>query len=210
MRFQIVDKFVFNLGFIALLCCTLALAGCLQEEPPLSPTTSLPEEADEAVVVDDSNVDEVVNEYRPIAVADCEALETEVEVVLGVDVLREDAAGFQSAISDFSGESCQLRATGTGEDFTNFIDVTTDLIALFEAKGWMQDPQYVADGPTGTVIGLRQSETIGDNGLAIISVNWDPAPGAECPEDEPISTCAEQLEPAQMLYDITIDVVAVG
>ena len=62
------------------------------------------------------------------------------------------------------------------------------------------DEQYAADGPTGTIGGLRR-----DNQLAAYSVDWSPAAGTNCPADQPISACAETLTPEQMDYNITVD-----
>jgi hypothetical protein len=141
--------------------------------------------------------------YSPLALEECEMLRAEVEELLGTSVvLSQLPAPFRALGNEQVGFSCRLHSGGTGEDFTNFVEVATNLAALLEEQGWTQDMQYVADSPTATVLGLRRV-----NDLAVVQVGWEPAPGVECPEDQPISVCAEELEPAQMIYTVVIDLV---
>lgn len=156
---------------------------------------------DEEMNIIRPDVTEVV--YAPLDTAECERLRQEVEELLGVTILLSRLpAPFRSFGDEQKGFSCRLHSGGTGEDFTNFVEVATNLAALLEEQGWTQDTQYVADSPTGTVLGLRR-----DGDLAVMQVGWEPAPDVECPEDEPISACAEELDPAQMIYTIMIDLV---
>jgi hypothetical protein len=139
--------------------------------------------------------------YAPLDAETCEAVRSEVQALPGVEVTRlERPAPFQSIVDGLSGQSCRISASGTVEDFTNFVDVANDLIALLERQGWQRDPAYTADSPTGTVAGLRR-----DDALAAVRLEWKPTAGVECPPDQPIATCAEQLEPEQMIYTIQID-----
>jgi hypothetical protein len=141
--------------------------------------------------------------YSPLPLEECERLRAEVEEVLGAPVLLSQLpAPFRALGDDQDGFSCRLHSGGTGEDFSNFVEVAAALTAWFEGQGWTQDMQYVADSPTATILGLRR----GDD-LAVVQVGWEPAPGVECPEDQPISVCAEELEPAQMVYTVVIDLV---
>lgn len=139
--------------------------------------------------------------YQPGDPAACRTLRDDVAQVLSVEAtLVAEPAAFESLPEELGGTSCLITATGTGEDFPNFVDVVNDLVQLLEGQGWSRDPLYVADSPTSTIVGLRQA-----NQLAVIAVDWSPAPEVTCPPDEPIATCAEQLEPQQMVYTITVD-----
>ena len=121
--------------------------------------------------------------------AQCEAIKMAVDEALGV--------------STTLAESCLIMATGTGEDFGNFLDVAQSLREVFETLGWTENPDYVADSPTGTVFAYES-----DSQIAFVSVDWQPSEDAECPEDQPISAC--ELEPSQQLYTITVEVAQAG
>ena len=121
--------------------------------------------------------------------AQCEAIKMAVDEALGV--------------STTLAESCLIMATGTGEDFGNFLGVAQSVGEGFETLGWTENPDYVADSPTGTVFAYES-----DSQIAFVSVDWQPSEDAECPEDQPISAC--ELEPSQQLYTITVEVAQAG
>lgn len=133
------------------------------------------------------------------ATAAAEGLEPAVFKALGVEATLAEVP-FTDPLSDTSGTSAQLLVEGTGVEFRSLDEVMGALELVFESHGWTADDMYVADGPTGTARGFRQEET-----LAVVMVQWEPAPDADCPEDQPISEC--DLAPEQILYTITIDCV---
>lgn len=210
-----------------LLCSTAFMAGCAMPATPTPvPATPAPTvEATHTGIDTITNTAEVSRSVAltstdmvtettattgtatPLAAEACTTLQGEMEEALGVAIEREEAATFTSAFGDLTGQSCRLSATGTGENFTNFVDVAQKMTALLTGQGWTQDMNYVADGPTGTVVGLRHTSADNSDQLAILAVNWEPAPDVTCPQDQPIAACAEQLEPAQILYTITLDLV---
>ena len=213
--------FAFTQGIGLLLCSAALLAGCAIPATPAT-ATAVPVEATHTGIDTITNTTAVTASAtltmtdtttattggaRPLAAEACTTVQSDVEQALGVTVAHTDAATFTSAFGELTGQSCRLTANGTGEDFTNFVDIAQKLIALLEGQGWTQEMNYVADGPTGTVIGLRHTETDSANQLAIIAVNWEPAPDVTCPQDQPIAACAEALEPTQLLYTITLDLV---
>lgn len=221
-------KMRFTQGLGLLLCSTALVTGCAMPTPstPAPATPAATVEATTPEIDTITNTTEVTTnatltstetvsdttttatgEASPLAAETCTTLQSAVAEALGVAIEQDEAAPFTSAFGDLTGQSCRLSATGTGENFTNFVDVAQKLTALLESQGWTQDMNYVADGPTGTVVGLRHTGADNGNQLAILAVNWEPAPDVTCPQDQPISACAEQLEPAQMLYTITLDLV---
>ena len=197
-----------------LMSCTIQQPAPTPAAKPTSVATAVATEteasSEEASSEEASSEEASAGSYQPIETETCDALQSEVATALGVEVLRTDDAPFQAMLDGAAGESCQLTATGTGEDFTNFVDVASQLVGLLEAEDWVQDPQYTADGPTGTLLGLRRTANETADALAVVQVDWEPAPDVECPQDQPISECAETLEPAQMLYTIKIDLVQVA
>jgi hypothetical protein len=207
-------KTVRRLGLTALVGLALTISGCIITFPPPPPSGTVPPPTPTAGTIPPPTpttaTASATDDYRAIETELCETLRAEVEQALNVTVTQEEDVAFATVLDNRSGVSCRLTATGTGEDFTNFLDVANNLVALLEAQGWTPDPQYVADAPTGTVLGLRRDDDTVANGLAVVQVNWKPAPGVECPQDQPIATCAEQLEPTEMLYNISIDLAETG
>jgi hypothetical protein len=92
-----------------------------------------------------------------------------------------------------------LTATGTGEDFGTFVDVAGKLNIVLSELGWREDQSYLADGPTGTATGFRK-----DAMLALVAVEWKPAPDVLCPQDQPISAC--DVVPIKQLFTITVNI----
>jgi putative hemolysin len=97
-----------------------------------------------------------------------------------------------------SGTGCQSTITGTGADFASPSAVVGVLGGMLEEQGWTEDPMLQADGPTGTSKGYRK-----DNQICLAGAIWFPAESANCPQDQPISTC--QVTPEQQLYSVTLN-----
>ena len=135
--------------------------------------------------------------FQPLSPVACNDLADAVAQTLGVEVATAEAP-FQDYVSGKDGTGCQTTATGTGLDFENFVVVAISLKEMLEGQGWWGDMMYVADGPTGAAGGFRKA-----NGLCLLSVNWEPSEDADCPSDQPISTC--QLAPEQQLYSIVLN-----
>jgi hypothetical protein len=138
----------------------------------------------------------------PLDAAECEAIQMAVAEQLGVDFTVEEA-DFANEISGLHGTACTVTATGTGEDFGNFVDVAQSIRDILTAEGWTENSSYLADGPTGTATGYEL-----DNKLALVSVDWQPAEGVECPDDQPISAC--EVEPSEQDFTVVIELVQLG
>jgi hypothetical protein len=138
----------------------------------------------------------------PLGSEECEAIQQAVADALGVELTMEDAP-FVSDIGNLHGTACTISATGTGEDFGNFVDVAQSIRDIFTAEGWTENQSYMADGPTGTASGYML-----DNKLAIVSVDWEPSEEADCPDDQPIIEC--DVEPSQQLFTLVIELVELG
>jgi putative hemolysin len=106
-------------------------------------------------------------------------------------------APFQDYIRGEIGAGWQATVTGTGLDFENHVAAAGAVREALESRGWQEDMQYAAGGPTGDVAGYRRADT-----LCLASAGWEPAPDADCPPDQPISAC--ELAPGQKLYTITL------
>lgn len=135
--------------------------------------------------------------YQPLAEQECGDLRDAVASALGVEATL-GTADFSDFVSGQIGSGCRVTVTGTGEDFSSFLDVAEKLQQVLTERGWVVDTAYLADGPTGTATGLRL-----DHKLALLSVDWQPSADAHCPADKIITDCG--LTPAQQVYTITLN-----
>ncbi len=107
---------------------------------------------------------------------------------------------FKDPFSGQEGTCSELTAHGTGEHLQGVSEVMGILDRVLTSQGWVEDPMYVADGPTGTARGYRQGDA-----LCVAGVRWEPSPDANCPKDRPIFECT--LTPAQQLYTVSVQCV---
>lgn len=165
--------------------CVLAFALAACGGTPVPPT-------EEAAV-------ETSGDFRPLP--GCEDYRGALAETLSLEVAEiamEGDAPFVDYPTGGSGTACKLTARGTGADFENPWVVADAVGKMLESRGWQTDIMYQADGPTGTSSGFHK-----DGGLCIVSVNWEPSPDVDCPEDRPISEC--EIAPEQQLYEITLE-----
>lgn len=135
--------------------------------------------------------------YQPLPPAACNQLAQAMTNALKVRV-RMTRGSFVDYINQGQGIGCQLIATGDGRNFNQLSDIVSNLSDLLAQQGWTEVSDYTADGPTEVARGFRQG-----NSLAVFNVEWEPAPGASCPPNEPISAC--QLKPEQQIYRIRLN-----
>lgn len=140
--------------------------------------------------------------YQPLDSADCTDLADAVAKTVDVEVAT-DTAAFDDYVTSESGSGCEATATGTGADFESFPRVADALKEMLVTKGWAEDIQYAADGPTSTATGLKSG-----NRLCLLQVGWKPSEDANCPSDQPISAC--ELAPEQQLYTIVLNCAQTG
>jgi hypothetical protein len=133
--------------------------------------------------------------YVPVTLEICGTIKEIAVQAVQLDFTMEPNADFTDDRTGEKGKGCTLTAMATGAKFSDQVSVARTLVEAMQ--GWTEDPQYQADGPTGTSTALRR-----DMALMIISVGWTPSPEVECPKDQPISAC--ELKPEQKLYTVQI------
>ncbi len=101
-------------------------------------------------------------------------------------------------VTGATGTGCQATITGTGVQFESPAAVVNALGSMLAEQGWIADPMFVADGPTGTAAGYRQSDQV-----CLAAAMWAPDESANCPDDQPISAC--EVAPEQQLYTVTLN-----
>ena len=136
---------------------------------------------------------------EPLPSAECEAIRAEIAQQLNVELTMQEA-DFTSEIANRQGRSCTLTATGTGEDFGNFVDTAQKIRDVLVAEGWTENQSYIADAPTATASGFEK-----ENKLALMQVGWTPSEEVDCPTDQPISAC--DIEPNQQIFTVVIELV---
>jgi hypothetical protein len=146
---------------------------------------------------DDTTGSDQAGAYVPLNDAACSDIAETMQEALTLDVTTAQAA-FDDYISGASGQGCQATAVGSGSDFSSPAEASAILGALLESRGWEEDTQYQADGPTGTSTAYRQGDA-----LCLSNIGWQPAEDTDCPSDQPISAC--DLSPDQQSYTATLN-----
>lgn len=158
---------------------------------------AMPSTSSESLAEGDSAPTAIAQPWTPLPAEQCQDLQSAMAETIATAVSLE-TTDFQDYISGTAGTGCQLTATGTGAEFESFGAVAEDLKALLSEAGWTEDPQYLADGPTGTATGFRNA-----NQLGLLSVEWQPSAQVSCPADQPISAC--EVPPEQQIYTVTLN-----
>lgn len=188
------------LPFLGLSLTLCLLAGCSAgpAATPASAPTELPTATEMVTVLPVASETPATEKYEPIAPNLCQALQTTAAEALFVEFKLAEQAPFTDILSGETGTGCQLTAAGDGNDFSDPQSVLDKLVKSV-GLGWTEQIAYQANGPTGADTALTR-----DMGLMLISVNWAPAAGVDCPTDQPISACP--LTPQQKIYAVQINI----
>ena len=111
---------------------------------------------------------------------------------------EQSEAPLEDWVNNASGTGCMATIIGTGELYESPSAVLAALESMLTEQGWTRDPKLDADGPTGTSAGYRKG-----NQISLAGAIWQPDESANCPKDQPISTC--NVTPAQQNYTITLN-----
>jgi hypothetical protein len=139
--------------------------------------------------------------YQPIDNSVCTSVQKSLQPLY-------PTANFTVSIQPFtdmngvSGTACVISGNGTGNDFAGGTGAVVGVIGT-TLPGYIQDAMYVASGATGQTSGYRNG-----NSLAVISVDWQPSPSANCPADQPVSAC--NVQPVDMLYTVSVSMASTG
>ncbi|MCJ7531049.1 MAG: DUF333 domain-containing protein [Anaerolineales bacterium] len=140
-------------------------------------------------------------DLTPLPAFMCSGLAESMKQTLGVYVTTSQVP-FQDIVYGKSGTSCQLKATGSGVNFPDYIATEQSLRSMLETAGWKEDIQYSGGGPNGSVSGYRL-----ENRFCQLYVGWNASADAQC-TGKPITEC--NLTPEQKLYTITLDCAQEG
>lgn len=166
-------------------------AGATTDSAPTSDASVVPGTEQSATTATNTTAS---GPFRPLST--CDVLLNDVAFTIGITVDLTEGP-YQDPISGAQGDSCKISASGNGTNFSNRRALDLSLQTLLTRQGWVADQTYAADGPNSSQTGYRKG-----NSLAILNVDLQPAPGVECPANQPISAC--ELTPEQQLYTIVL------
>lgn len=178
-----------------LILVILLLSGCSQSAPIAPAATEIPTTVPSAPA---GPTPAYVDAYEPIDAAVCRMLQETATQALGVEFSLEEQTTFLDELAGETGLGCRLTAVGDGNRFAGPQAIMDALISSI-GLGWNEQPEYQADGPTGTARALAR-----DMALMLVSAEWAPVAGVVCPADRPISDC--NLTPDQKIYTVRIDI----
>jgi hypothetical protein len=190
MNTQPMIRLLLIAGLVGVLAACTPIQAPATISTPVETVTVPAEEPDStAQATPDATLDAMPIEV--VDTAQCDALQGALSEQLGHELTKQE------------GTACTLVATGTGEDFGNFVNVAQTIREVFEAEGWTEDEAAIADGPTGTATSYFKGTTV-----AAVNVSWEPSDEANCPADQPISDC--DVEPSQQNFTISIELVQIA
>jgi hypothetical protein len=140
----------------------------------------------------------VAQAIQPLPVEVCDGEAQAMAHYLDVLEVTQSEAPINDFITGKSGTGCQGTVTGTGVKFKAPDIVLKALERMLVDEGWTEEPKFAAGGPTGIGGGYRKG-----NQVCLASVIWLPGASANCPSDQPISTC--KVKPEQQNYTITLN-----
>ncbi len=108
-----------------------------------------------------------------------------------------DATAFE--IGSEVGQGCRVLVAGDGDQLPTFVEVAQELRSALEAEGWTEDPQFAADGPTGTLSLFEK-----DGEQAVVAAGVSTKDPSACPANQVISECLEGLEADEILVQGSI------
>jgi Tol biopolymer transport system component len=109
----------------------------------------------------------------------------------------QSEAPLSDPVNGANGFGCQATINATGAQFESPDVVVNALGSMLKDQGWTEDPMLAAGGPTGMGAGYRKNDQI-----CMADAIWHPDDSANCPQDQPISSC--QVTPEQKLYTVTL------
>ena len=140
--------------------------------------------------------------FKPLPLDECEVLHAELGRRLKVTFTRSEYPFLDPLNGEARGTSCHLEFSGTGENITSWNDLL-ETTTVFSDLGWQADFSYDASGLERESRGFRKT---GDY-FALVKITRAPMEGVTCPQGQPVATCYDQLQPAQIKYSIIIDAV---
>lgn len=126
----------------------------------------------------------------------CAMLEGAAVQIFEGDVAKHETP-FHDADLGLLGINCQLTVFNASPMADEFSGITAVFIQDLTAHGWLEDPTFIAYGPTETTIALTQ-----DGNSGMLTINWQAVPATNCVFNAD-TIC--RFKPDLSLYTITFN-----
>jgi hypothetical protein len=137
---------------------------------------------------------------QPIPAAECQQFAAQTQTAVGF-AMKAGEDDFTDLTDGSDGRSCHIQGSASGQTYAAPADLVAKIAKVF--GDWKEDPARAAQGPGGEEKGL-----VSGNRIATIEVSWEPGPGVNCSEKEPLSAC--KILPQQKLWTAIVDIVVKG
>ena len=135
---------------------------------------------------------------QPLTMEVCDGQAQAMAHFLDVLEVTQSEEPLNDPVTGISGTGCLSTVTGNGVKFKSPDAVVRSLAGMLKDEGWMEDPKLASGGPTGTGMGYRKG-----NQICLVAANWEPDVSANCPKDQPITSCT--VAPEQQIYSVTLN-----
>lgn len=173
---------------LSVVAASLLLLACSQADPTTTPTAT-----PTSTVTGGDGADAPSN----VDLEACDGIEPLVASAFPGMALLRDATAFETGAE--VGQGCRVLVMGDADELPTFTEVAQALQGALEADGWVADPQYAADGPTGTQSVYEKGED-----AVVVAAGVAPKDPTACPSDQIIGDCLESLEPQEILVQGSI------
>ncbi len=134
---------------------------------------------------------------QPLSMEVCDGEAQAMAHYLDVVEVTQSEEPLNDIVTGDSGTGCMSTVKDTGVKFESPDAALKLLDGMLKDKGWTEDPQLASGGPTGIGAGYRKGDQI-----CLAAAGWQPDLSANCPKDQPVSTC--QVKPEQQIYTVTL------
>ncbi len=137
---------------------------------------------------------------RPIPAAECQQLAAQVSQATGIRATASED-DFTDLADGADGRSCHISGSASGLGIASPAELMAKAASPFAT--YRDEPSRAADGPNGSEKGY-----VSGSRVATIEAHWEPGPGTNCSEKEPLSSC--NISPQQKTWNVVVDVVEKG
>ena len=110
------------------------------------------------------------------------------------------AQNYSFEVDGVGGDGCQVAATGTGAEVTDWGQRNNNLITIIQSQGWREDMEFSGGGAGGFLTVFRREGYV----CRYIS-EVGPEDASLCSQDQPLTVCLDNLPPEQVHYSVTFD-----
>ena len=107
---------------------------------------------------------------------------------------------FPADASGLNGPGCQVAASGTDAEVTDWGMRNSNLTAIMVQQGWAEDTMFSGAGAGGMISTFRK-----DGYVCRYISEVAPEDPSLCAADQPLTVCLDNLAPEQVIYSVSFD-----